>query len=59
MSDLAQTVSCDRLPQRIAARTERSSFTCSTSASSAVVESLLDRLLRHAPPPRPLVVFPP
>ena len=37
MSDFAQTVSCDRLPQRIAARTERSRFTCSTSASSASV----------------------
>ena len=37
MSDFAQTVSCDRLPQRIAARTERSSLTCSTSASSASV----------------------
>ena len=35
MSDFAQTVSCDRLPQRMAARTERSPFTCSTSASSA------------------------
>src|SRR5262245_49211706 len=37
MSDLAQTVSCARLPQRRAARTERSPFTCSTSASSAAV----------------------
>src|SRR5262245_6726950 len=35
MSDLAHTVSCDRLPQRIAARMERSSFTCSMSAASA------------------------
>ena len=26
MSDFAQTVSCDRLPQRIAARMERSSL---------------------------------
>ena len=26
MSDFAQTVSCDRLPQRIAARIERSCF---------------------------------
>ena len=37
MSDFAQTVSCDRLPQRIAARMERSCLTCSTSASSASV----------------------
>src|SRR5215471_14555728 len=37
MSDLAQTVSCDRLPQRMAARMERSSLTCSTSASSAAL----------------------
>src|SRR5215813_6840909 len=37
MSDFAHTVSYDRLPQRMAARTERSPFTCSTSASSASV----------------------
>ena len=37
MSDFAQTVSCDRLPQRMAARTLRSSFSCATSASSAAV----------------------
>src|SRR5881397_3587470 len=35
MSDLAHTVSCDRLPHRMAARMDRSSFTCSTSASRA------------------------
>ena len=53
MSDLAHTVSCERLPQRIAARTERSSFTRATSASSASCEPLLDRPVSHAPPPRP------
>ena len=37
MSDLAHTVSCERLPQRTAARTERSSFTSAMSASSALV----------------------
>src|SRR6185436_7024734 len=37
MSDFAQTASYDRLPQRMAARMERSSFTCSMSASSASV----------------------
>src|SRR5580658_7465429 len=35
ISDLAQTVSCDRLPQRMAASMERSRLTCSTSVSSA------------------------
>ena len=30
-----QTVSCDRLPQRIAARIELSFLTCSTNTSSA------------------------
>src|SRR5438105_1715345 len=35
MSDLAHTVSWDRLPHRMAASTERSTFTCSTKASSA------------------------
>src|SRR5262245_36299462 len=35
MSDFSQTVSWDRLPQRIAARIERSSFNCSASTSSA------------------------
>jgi hypothetical protein len=37
MSDFSQTVSCDRLPHRMAARMERSSLTCSTRASSAAV----------------------
>ena len=37
MSDFAQTVSCDRLPQRMAARIERSCFTCFTRSSSASV----------------------
>src|SRR5471030_1476858 len=37
MSDFAQTVSCDRLPQRMAARMDRSSFTCATRLSSASV----------------------
>ncbi len=37
MSDFSQTVSCDRLPQRMAARTERSRLTSSTSASRASV----------------------
>src|SRR5581483_7651796 len=37
MSDFAQTVSCDRLPQRMAARTEASLCTCPISASSASV----------------------
>src|SRR5215831_19455695 len=37
MSDLAQTVSCERLPQRIAARMERSCLICATRASSASV----------------------
>src|SRR5688572_18225637 len=35
MSDFAQTVSCDMLPQMIAASTARSSFTLSTSTCSA------------------------
>src|SRR6266566_3832227 len=35
MSDFSQTVSCERLPQRMAARIERSPFTCATSSSSA------------------------
>ena len=42
MSDFAQTVSCDRLPQRMAARIERSSLICSTSASSAAVNCCVD-----------------
>ena len=37
MSDFAQTVSCDRLPQRMAARIERSFSTCATRSSSASV----------------------
>src|SRR4029450_4386315 len=37
MSDFAHTMSCERLPQRIAARIARSSRICSTSASSAAV----------------------
>src|SRR5215471_11734150 len=37
MSDFAQTVSCDRLPQRIAARIDRSCFTCATRSLSASV----------------------
>src|SRR5215216_3621049 len=37
MSDFAQTVSCDRLPHRMAARIERSALIRSTRASSAVV----------------------
>ena len=37
MSDFAHTMSCERLPQRIAARIARSSRICSTSASSATV----------------------
>src|SRR5688572_8802097 len=41
MSDFAHTVSCDRLPQRIAARIDRSCLICSTSASSAVVNVCL------------------
>jgi hypothetical protein len=35
MSDLDHTVSCDRLPQSMAASTERSPRTCSTRTSSA------------------------
>src|SRR5260221_1056807 len=35
ISDFSQTVSCERLPQRIAARMDRSCFTCSTRWSSA------------------------
>jgi hypothetical protein len=37
MSDFAQTVSWDRLPHRIAARIERSPFTCAMRSSSASV----------------------
>src|SRR2546425_12557047 len=37
ISDFAQTVSCDRLPQRMAARIDRSPFTCSMRSSSASV----------------------
>src|SRR5207247_2508315 len=40
MSDFAQTVSCDRLPQRMAARIDRSCFTCATRSSSAWVNFL-------------------
>jgi hypothetical protein len=35
MSDLSQTVSCERLPQSTAARIERSSLILATKASSA------------------------
>src|ERR1700685_192217 len=35
MSDLAHTASCDKLPQRIAARIDLSRFTSATSSSSA------------------------
>src|SRR5882672_4519090 len=35
MSDFAQTVSYDRLPQRMAARIDLSCFTCATRSSSA------------------------
>src|SRR5689334_4202887 len=35
MSDFAQTVSCERLPHRIAARMDRSSLTCATRSPSA------------------------
>src|SRR5262245_54025188 len=37
MSDLAQTVSCERLPHSIAARMERSRFNCPTSSLSGVL----------------------
>src|SRR5258708_1747050 len=37
MSDFAHTISCDRLPQRMAARIDRSCFTCATRSSSASV----------------------
>ena len=37
MSDFSQTVSCDRLPQRIAARIERSPLISSINAASAAV----------------------
>src|SRR6187200_2565602 len=41
ISDLAQTVSCERLPQRTTARIARSSLISSTSASSAAVNVCL------------------
>ena len=37
MSDFAQTVSCDRLPQRMAAKIDRSFRICATRSSSASV----------------------
>src|SRR5262249_29368334 len=39
ISDFDQTVSCDRLPHRIAARMERSRFSCSTRTESAALNS--------------------
>ena len=51
MSDLAQTLSCDRLPQRIAARTERSSFHLLDERLESPIELLLDWLLNQGAPP--------
>ena len=48
MSDFAQTVSCDRLPQRIAARIERSCLTCSIKRVERGGELLLNGFGAHA-----------
>ena len=47
MSDFAQTVSCDRLPQRMAARIERSCLHLLDQRVERGGELLLNRLLVH------------
>ena len=48
MSDFAQTVSCDRLPHRMAARMERSPLHLLDERVEGCDELLVNRLLLHA-----------
>src|SRR5690348_12867483 len=51
ISDFSHTVSCDRLPQRMAARIDRSCFTCATSSSRAWLNFFwMDTVVALIPP---------